>query len=149
MHLNKNDGTFARVPISTLTREMERSGDIAGHSRAAFYTDVAARLIGQASARCDTRKLNVRKPELELEQAMDIMEEVDEIRIIDGLNGRDLIAAVESTHHGLETARECAQAARHQCGERTATGVPTSGRRERRTTRAHGAGVSGMMYERT
>ena len=88
----------------------------ATHGRlSTFYTDVAARLIGQASARCDTCKLDVRKPELELEQAMDIMEEVDEIRIIDGLNGRDLIAAVASTHHGLVTARERVKAAKHRC----------------------------------
>jgi len=114
VHINENDGTFARVPISTLTREMERSGDIAGQSRAAFYTDVAACLIGRASARCDTSKLDVREPELELEQAMDIMEEVDEIWITDGLNGRDLIAAVASTYHGLVTVRERVKAAKHR-----------------------------------
>jgi hypothetical protein len=36
---------FARVHISMLTREIERSGDVTGQSRVAFYTDVAARII--------------------------------------------------------------------------------------------------------
>jgi hypothetical protein len=91
MRLNSNQGTFARVHISMLTREIERCGGFDdqsraafygrgvsdGQPRAAFYTDVAANRATKANERCHERKLDVRKPEIELEQANDIMTEVE------------------------------------------------------------------------
>ena len=76
VHPNKEDGTFEKVHILTLTREIERKGSFT--SRAAFYTNVVNSLVVRANERCCRRRLDVRKPELKLEQAADILAEVDE-----------------------------------------------------------------------
>ena len=120
MRRNSKRGTFARVYISMLTREIERCGGFDnqsraalygrgafdGQPRAAIYAEIVAHLTSRASARCDARRLDVRKSELELEQATDIMAEVEAMLVIDGLRDRDLLAAVASTHHEPTTARE-------------------------------------------
>ena len=67
LRLNAEDMTFVRAPISTLTREIERRGGISGRTWAAFYTDVLASLVAKVNVRCRERKLDVLKPEIELE----------------------------------------------------------------------------------
>ena len=52
VRLKADNKHFVRVPISTLTQEMERRGGISSRTRAAFYTEVAANLVARASERC-------------------------------------------------------------------------------------------------
>jgi hypothetical protein len=105
---------LARVHIWTLTREIERSGDVADQSRAAFYADVASHLIGRVNVQCNACKLDVRRPKLELEQATDIMAEVDKMVITNGMDSRDLLAAVACTRQGLEGTGNLVATARWQ-----------------------------------
>ena len=91
---NSGDGTYARVPILTLTRIIERRGGVDGRTQAALYTEVATCLVVQAIDRCIARKRDVRKPKFEIEQATDIMTEVGQMLITNKLDGEDLLAAV-------------------------------------------------------
>ena len=68
-----------------MTREIERHGGFYSQSRVAFYISVASHLVIRAKGRCRKRKLDVRKPELELEQAADILEEVAQMVVADKL----------------------------------------------------------------
>ena len=80
---------------------MSRGGGISSRTRAAFYTGVAANLVAKASEWCHRRKLYIRKPELELEQAADILTKVDEIMLEDDENDTDLVASVADTRKDL------------------------------------------------
>ena len=99
VRLNEEDSTFVQVHILTLTLEIERKGGFT--SSAAFYTTVANSLIVKANEWCRRRRLDVRKPELVLEHAADILAEVDVMIINNDVNDKDLITAVTNTRHGL------------------------------------------------
>jgi hypothetical protein len=91
---NSGDGTYTRVPISTLTYIIERRVGVDGKTRAAFYTEVATCLVVQAIDRCTAHKMDVQKPKPELEQATNIMTEVDKMLIANKLDSKNLLAAV-------------------------------------------------------
>ena len=56
----------------------------------------------------------MRKPELELEQAVDGMAEVARMVVVNDLADVDLLATVADTRHGLDEAQERVSLSRHR-----------------------------------
>ena len=107
VRLDVDNKTFARMPISTLTREIERQGGFSDRTCAAFYTEVTASLVAKANKRCHKRGLGVRKPELKLEQAVDIMAAVSRLVVVNNLADVDLLATVADTSRVGRSAGAC------------------------------------------
>ena len=59
VRLNAEDVTFARVPVSTLTQEIERHGGVSNQNMAAFYAAVAASLVVRVNRRYSKHKLDL------------------------------------------------------------------------------------------